>query len=139
MVQHPEYSHYGWIDAGYKGIKGEYPSQKTWPGKDIDKVKGIFIKKHQGACHPQYWKRNFNDGCPIGGMLFGDKDSVNQFIQLVSNIIVERLRTKETLCTEQDVFQLAIEKMDKVYTTKDSNNYRPFWLNDFELLPTIKK
>ena len=67
-------------------------------------------------------------------MWFGDKDSVRQFIQLVSAIIVERLLTKQTICTEQDIYQLAIEKINNVYTTKDSNNYRPFWLRDFELI-----
>ena len=131
MVEHPEYSHYGWIDAGYKGMNDEYPSQETWPGENLDKVKGFFVKKDQGACHPQYWKRNSNDGCPIGGMWFGDKDSVHQFIQLVSAIIVERLRTKQTICTEQDIYQVAIEQINNVYTTKDLNNYRPFWLSDF--------
>ena len=132
LKKYPEYTHYGWIDAGYKGTTDKYPSQEEWPASahDLENVKGMYVKNTDNACHPQYWERTYQEGCPIGGMWFGDKNSIKEFVEISKNIVMERLHNNKTVCTEQDVFQHAIEKMDNVYKINNVN-YEPFWFKHF--------
>lgn len=127
---HPEYTHYGWIDCGYKGLGRRIPDQ-PWPTAQLERVKGLYVKRSRSACHPQYWKLERGKGCPMAGMWFGDKASIQQFIENGIGIIRSRLQEGLTLCTEQDVYQLATQRMKKVHSTKEGDNYRPFFLSDF--------
>ncbi len=135
---HPEYTHYGWIDAGYKGLGPHMPPTQPWPATPaaLEQVRGFYVKRANCACKRQYWPHTSAEGCPIGCMWFGDKSSVRQFIEHALGLIRARLQQGRTLCADQDVFQLACQRMDQVYSTQEGDNYRPFYVSDF---PSPKK
>ena len=145
MELHPAYTHYGWIDSCYKAVSG-IPSQRPWPAENLTNVKGFFIKRTNGAGHDKYWKMGIkNNNAPIGGMWCGDKESCNLFVKNCIDIIKERLKKGYTLCTEQDVFNIAVSSLPILHEIENKNNdYGPFWIEDHKLtislcIPCIPK
>jgi phosphorylcholine metabolism protein LicD len=126
MKMYPEYSHYGWIDAGYKG--GNIDSSKVWPTPFLDKVKGFYVKRIKRACKQEYWRDNLNK-CPIGGMWFGDKNSIIEFCDICITIIKEQLDSKNTVCADQDIFELALREMEsKIHDLGIDEKYNAFYI-----------
>lgn len=108
MQSLPEYTHYGWIDAGYKGqIKDP---ERPWPSASLDNVQGLYVRRLENACHDQYWKRGL-EKCPIACMWFGDKQTISEFVDHCIEIIRDQLSSGGTVCTEQDVFEIARQRI----------------------------
>ena len=127
----PKYTHFGWIDAGYKGLDNRNPPENKWPSDNLENIKGIYIKRDAGACHSYFWNKHYSKDCPIGCMWFGDKLSISLFVTNCINIITNRLKNNLSLCNDQDVYYHALNNMKNVYETKDKNNYKPFYISDF--------
>ena len=127
----PSYTHYGWIDAGYKGLDNHMPSDSPWPSQDLSKVSGFYIKTDSSASKELYWKRGMRTA-PIGCMWFGDKHACKVFVQTCIRIISERVQNGLTLCADQDVFALAIKDMQDTtaitLTIVGDAGYAPFWV-----------
>ena len=127
----PSYTHYGWIDAGYKGLENQMPSNSPWPSRDLSKIRGFYIKTDPGASHDVYWRHGMKTA-PIAGMWFGDRHACKIFVQTCTRITKERFQESLTLCTEQDIFALAIEDMQKTsactVTIVSNVGYGPFWV-----------
>jgi phosphorylcholine metabolism protein LicD len=120
IEMYPEYSHYGWIDTGYKGNIENI--DKQWPTDNLYKVKGFYVKRLKGTCHDQFWKEKLIK-CPIGGMWFGDKSSVKEFVIICINIIQQQLHSNKTVCVDQDIFELALRQMTNKVTDIKGDNY----------------
>jgi len=127
----PSYTHYGWIDAGYKGLKNQMPSDSPWPSRDLSKISGFYIKTDPNAGKDFYWRRGMTTA-PIGCMWFGDRRACKIFVQTCARITKERFHESLTLCADQDVFALAIEEMQKTrdctVTIAGNSGYGPFWV-----------
>jgi len=127
----PSYTHYGWIDAGHKGLNNQMPSDSPWPSQDLSKISGFYIKTDPGASKDVYWGHGMTTA-PIGGMWFGDRHACKFFVQTCIRIIKERFQESLTLCADQDVFALAIEEMQKTsdctVTIVGNYGYDPFWV-----------
>ena len=129
IIAKPNYQIYGWLDAGYKGgclLKEEFPISC----QDLSLVDGMYIRTDRKAGHPQWWGVTHHQ-CPVGGCWYGDKETISIFIQLSIDIIRDRLQKGLTLATEQDVYGLAISKMDrKKIHEAPPNSYSAFMVKD---------
>ena len=67
--------------------------------------------------------------CPIGCMWFGDRESITEFTDRCVDIIRKQLSSGGTVCSEQDVFELATRKMERpVHHLWDGENYDAMFL-----------
>ena len=130
IIQKPNYLIYGWLDAGYKGgclVQHEFPINH----QDLSLVNGMYIRTDRKAGHPQWWGQSPYQQQPIGGCWYGDKETINEFIQHCIDIIRDRLQKGLTLATEQDVYGLALSKMDrKKIHEAQPNSYSAFMIRD---------
>ena len=106
----PDYTHFGWIDAGYKGAIVDVA--RKWPCDSLESIQGLYVRR-KGICKDKFWRaqRMQYSMCPMGGMWFGDKKSVSEFIVHSVAIVRENLRTGKTVCADQDIFEMAQRRM----------------------------
>lgn len=107
----PDYTHFGWIDAGFKGHI-ENVSRK-WPADSIESIRGLYVSRLGHACKESFWRNQGRTAsrCPMGGMWFGDKSSVLEFIEHTIAIVRENLLQGDTVCADQDIFELSLQRM----------------------------
>ena len=105
---YPQYTHYGWIDAGYKGNIENI--SRPWPTNDLTYINGLYVRRLSHACRP--WNENGLEKCPIAGMWFGDKTAIIEFTNICVGIIKQKLSQGSSVCTEQDIFELALREMN---------------------------
>jgi hypothetical protein len=126
----PSYTHFGWIDAGYKSLDNRM-SDSPWPSRDLSKVSGFYIKTDPSASKDFYWGHGIRNA-PIGCMWFGDRNACKVFLLTCIHIMSERFQNGLTLCADQDVYALAIEKIQNTpnvtVTIVDESGYAPFWV-----------
>jgi len=115
IIKYPNFKIYGWIDAGYtsyrKGNK-KIPN-KPFPTNNINNIdlNKLYVNRYDHACHPFYYKDNYNlKQCPIGGFFYGSKKVMNKFIDSYIEIVKKHLKNNISLCTEQDLFEIVIQK-----------------------------
>lgn len=127
IEHHPEYTHYGWVDAGMRMRK---TPTIPFPTDNLQLVKGLYIKRATTAGHYKLWQSP-KYSVPIGGEYFGDRETIKEFIHNCSIIIHHRLENGLCLTTEQDVYHFAVDCLLEVSETRDNNNYKLFFLSDF--------
>jgi len=128
IEHHPEYTHYGWLDAGTRMRKT--PTQ-PFPTDNLQLVKGLYIKRAKSAGHSNLWNIEYETNAPIGTQFFGDRQTIKEFIVNCYIIIIHRLENGLCLTTEQDVYHFAVDCLLEVSETRDNNNYKLFFLSDF--------
>jgi len=103
------FSHYGWIDAGYRPYKDSAPPQQPFPCTNLQLIPNgkIIVSTDNSACHPQYFKPP-QINCPIGGIWYGDYPTCLFFASEVSKEIALRLALPDlySVVSEQDIYAL---------------------------------
>ena len=135
MNFHSDYSHFGWIDAGYKSTIGDV--SRPWPAESLEDVNGLYVRRTANACKEQFWQQGLRK-CPIGCMWFGDESSIREFVTHTKNIVMHLLRTGGTVCADQDIYELALRRMQRpVIDVPASTNLRGVYAAIY-LKPTLR-
>ena len=130
IENNPYYTHFGWLDAGYKTHRENPPLQKPWPCKDLNKIPQgkIVVKRKKNGCHPQYWD-NKVESCPAGCCWFGDTETCKIFINECIKEIKKRLYQNKSLCIDQDLMEIVGKKLDIFYDVGEGANYGAIFLD----------
>jgi len=130
IENNPYYTHFGWLDTGYKTHSENPPLQKPWPCKDLNKIpkRKIVVKRKKGACIPNKWN-NQNKSCPIGGCWFGDTETCKIFINEHIKEIKNRLQKNLNLCHDQDLKEILGKKLDIFHDVGEGTNYGAIFLD----------
>jgi hypothetical protein len=124
----PNYTHFGWIDAGFKG--GIDDVTRKWPADSMDSIQGLYVRRIANSCKKEFWRAEGKKRprCPIGGMWFGDKKSVLEFIEHTIAIVRENLLAGKTVCADQDIFELALQRMKSIVHDTNGHTYQAIFV-----------
>ena len=90
---------------------------------DIDLNK-LYVNRVKSACHPFYFEDNYNlEKCPIGGCFYGSKKIMNKFIDSYIEIVKTHLKNNMSLCVDQDLFEIVIQKYNIPIYDFNTNTY----------------
>jgi hypothetical protein len=86
---------------------------KPFPTNNINKIdlNKLYVNRIKSDCKPFYFEDNYNlKKCSIELCFYGSKKIMNKFIDSYIEIVKTHLKNNMSLCADQDLFKIVIQK-----------------------------